>query len=47
LVDLLEKVKLLDAKEQQLSLTHDERVQRFELKKELALARDWSNIFWS
>jgi len=29
MADLLEKVKLLDAKEQQLSLTHDDRVQRF------------------
>ena len=38
--DLLEKVKLLDAKEQQLKLTDDDRVERFELKKELATMRN-------
>lgn len=31
---LLEKVKLLDAKEQELLVTCDERVKRLELKKE-------------
>jgi len=43
---LLEKVKLLDAKEQQLTLTHDDRIERFKLKKELAMVRNWKDIFW-
>ena len=34
MVDLVEKVKLLDAKEQELSLTHDYGVVRLKLKKE-------------
>jgi len=29
---LLEKVKVLDAKEQQMTLTHDDMIERFELK---------------
>jgi len=45
MVDSLEKVKLSDAKEQQLSLTHSGRVQRFDLKKELTLLRDRADIF--
>ena len=43
---LLKKVKLLDAKKHQLSVTHEDRVERFKLKKELALVRNWTNIFW-
>jgi len=45
MADLLEKLKLLDAKEQ-LSLTHFDRVQRFELKKELTLLCNRADIFW-
>jgi len=45
MADLLEKVKLLDAKAQQLSLTHSDKVQRFELNKELTLLRDRADIF--
>ena len=43
---LLEKVKVWDAKEQQLTLTHDDRIERFKLKKELAMMRSWKDIFW-
>jgi len=43
---LLEKVKVLDDKEQQLTLTHDDRRERFKLKKELSMVRNWKDIFW-
>jgi len=46
MADLLEKVKLLDAKERQLTLTHDDIIERFQLKKELAMVRNWKGIFW-
>jgi len=46
LFGLLEKVKVLDAKEQQLTLTHNDRIERFKLKKELAMMRNWKDIFW-
>jgi len=38
MANLLKKMKLLDAK----SLAHDDRVERFELKKELASMRNWT-----
>lgn len=40
------KVKLLDAKQQQRTLTSDERVEILNLKGELRLARNWIHIFW-
>ena len=43
---LVEKLKFLDEKEQQLSLTRDDGVERLELKKEIALVRNWIDIFW-
>ena len=46
ITNLVDKVKLLDAKEQQLSLTHDDKVERLELKKEIPLVRNWMDIFW-
>jgi len=43
--DLVEKVKLLDLKEEQLSLTRGDEVERLELKKEITLVCNWIDIF--
>ena len=43
--DLVEKVKVLDAKEQLQSLSRAERFQRLEVKKEISLVRKWVDIF--
>ena len=45
MANLLEKAKLLDAKEQQLTLTHDDRIERFELKEELPTVQNWKDMF--
>ena len=45
MADLADKVKLLDAKEL-LSLTRDDRVERLNLRKEIALVHKWIDIFW-
>jgi len=42
---LVEKIKLLDEKEQQLTITHANRVQRLQVKKVLSMMRSWMDIF--
>jgi len=42
---LVDKVKVLDAKEQLQSLSQAERSERLEVKKELSLVRKWVDTF--
>ena len=42
---LVEKIKLSDEKQQQLSITLVDRVQRLKVTKELSLVRGWMEIF--
>jgi len=42
----VEKVKVLDAKEQLESLSRAKRFQRLEVKKEISLVRKWVDTFW-
>ena len=43
---LVDKVKVWDAKKQLQSLSHGERIERLEVKKDLSLVRNWIDIFW-
>jgi len=42
---LVEKVKAFDEKEQQLSLSWEDRIERLEAKKELSLVRSSLDIY--
>ena len=46
MANLVEKVKSLDEKEQQRSLSWEDRVERLEVKKELSLVRSSLDIYW-
>ena len=43
---LVDKVKVLDAKEKLQSLSHAERIKRLEVTKELSFVRNWIDIFF-
>jgi len=46
MVDLVDKAKFFDKKEQQLSLSLAGRIERLQAKKELPVLRNWIHIFW-